>query len=584
MKLSNLLELKNTQTSPKKHPMTFCLIMVITLIFYGSTLSNGYNLDDDIAFTANKHALGGISNLKAIFTENTFEHFSLDYGYRPISTLSFALEYSLFGINPFVSHLISILLYSSGVFLLFIWLKNLFPSMNVGVTATVVLLFLALPIHSEIVNNIKSRDELLMLNFGLLANYFSFKASRKHIAYLLLVFLFLLLSVLSKKTGLIFLGIIPVSLYFQPNLNWKKLALTAVPLVSTLIAVRLLKKGIMVESSDRIYNTIENPLYNSLLNVDQLSLSLHSFWFYIKKMAFPQELVSYYGFDTIQYQDYSIYSIIAILLIAILFAIGVYSLKKKNAVGFGAIILMGALLPFLNIQTPAVGIVAERFATLASIGLVIIIALLIYKASIWISRKHQLVTLITALSLYLLASFSTIQARNKEWKNKEILFSADVKKEPKSATLHALLARVYLEQEHITVEQRSMIQFHLEQSVAIFPDKYILTDLANLHSNFNNNKPKGAEIYRKTIELYPEFAEPHYHLGWNLLAQGDTLGAINSYNKAIIKDSTYKLAYEPLIRSLMAVRNKGEANKICSLAKKRFPESVTFSTLCNTIE
>jgi tetratricopeptide (TPR) repeat protein len=585
MKLSNILKLKNTLIHSKKHPIIFCIITLITFIFYSSTLNNGYNLDDDIAFTANKHVLSGISNLKSIFTENTFEHFSLDYGYRPISTLSFAIEYILFGVNPFVSHLISILLYSSGTFLFFIWLKNLFPSMNIGVTATIVVLFLALPIHSEIVNNIKSRDELLMLNFGLLASYFSLKASEKHDAYLLLVFLFLLLSALSKKTGLIFLGIIPASLYFfKTKLNWKKLALITLPLISTFITIRLLKKGIMVESSDRIYNTIENPLYNSSFIVDQWSLSLHSFWFYIKKMAYPEELVSYYGFDTIQYQQQSIYSFSAFILIITLLVLGAYSLKKRLAVSFGAIVLIGGLLPFLNIQTPAVGIVAERFATLASIGYVIIIAFLILKASLWLSKKYQLAIIATILSLYLLTSYSAIQARNKEWRNKETLFSADVKKEPKSATLHALLARVYLEKDGITNEHRSIIQFHLEQSIAIFPDKYILTDLANLHSNINNNKIKGAKLYNKTIEIYPEFAEPHYHLGWNLLGQGDTLGAINSYRQAIKKDSTYELAYEPLIRSLLAIRNKHEANKICSLAEKRFPESITFSALCNTSE
>lgn len=584
MNLLNLLLIKNYQLNFKNSRLIYLAVILFTFLFYSSTIHNEYNLDDDISYTENQNATEGLNNIKAIFTENTFKYFSLNYGYRPITTLSFAIENEFFGINSKVSHLHNIILYFTAVLLLFHLLKRVFPETTVGVSVAIILFFLAMPIHSEIVNNVKSRDELLMLNFGLLSALFALTSYNKNWAFIFPSLLFLVLSVLCKKTGLIFLGIIPVAIFYSGKFKWKHAMISTIPLFSIFIIQRLLKKTVKQEDSDRIYNLIENPLFDVTKQVDQLSLSIHSFWFYMQKMIFPTELVSYYGFDTIQYQGYGLKTLAALVIMGVLLTIIFTGLKKKSLSSFGAIILLGAIIPFLNIQTPAVGIVAERFATLSTIGYAIMIISLAQQLTSKVSIPNRRIILRSCLTIFLVTSFLTIQSRNKEWKNKLTLFEADVLKQPKSATLHGLIGRVYLESLTSNDNYRinNKIQYHLEKAVKITTDKYLLTDLANFYSNILGDKIKGAKYYQQVILLYPNYAEPNYHLGWNFLARNDTVSAINSFQKTIQVDPNYLAAYEPLIRSLLAVNREKEAISVIKKGVSLFPNNRQLSTLYNS--
>lgn len=49
-----------------------------------------------------------------------------NYEYRPIVKLSFAIEHELFGVRPWVGHLINVILYSLCLFLLFKVLQIIF--------------------------------------------------------------------------------------------------------------------------------------------------------------------------------------------------------------------------------------------------------------------------------------------------------------------------------------------------------------------------------------------------------------------------------------------------------------------------
>jgi len=83
----------------------------------------------------------------------------------------------------------------------------------------------------------------------------------------------------------------------------------------------------------------------------------------------------------------------------------------------------------------------ERFATVATLGVCIFIPFGL--AEIFKQLKVRLIYSVIGggvLLIYVRNCFFTIQARNKEWKNDETLFTADVKKDQ-----IALLFRVSLE-------------------------------------------------------------------------------------------------------------------------------------------
>ena len=95
----------------RKKSLFFSFILfLLCFVFYGNSLSNGYNLDDHFVYTENPKALKGLNDLSAIFKQNSFEGSTYNFGYRPITVLSFAVENEIFGVDPFVSHFINLLL------------------------------------------------------------------------------------------------------------------------------------------------------------------------------------------------------------------------------------------------------------------------------------------------------------------------------------------------------------------------------------------------------------------------------------------------------------------------------------------
>src|SRR5690606_1658872 len=112
----------------------------------------------------------GISAISEIFSSPYYSDASGNaYEYRPVVLASFAIEHEFFGESAQVSHFINVLLYAISGLILFMLLTRLFSSMNIIFPFIVSLLFIAHPLHTEVVANIKNRDDILALMFALLS-------------------------------------------------------------------------------------------------------------------------------------------------------------------------------------------------------------------------------------------------------------------------------------------------------------------------------------------------------------------------------------------------------------------------------
>ncbi len=201
----------------KRKWLIYGALFLFAFLLYGNTINHDYNLDDELVTRNHRLTSKGISAIAEIFTSPYYQDDSgYSYEYRPVVLVSFALEHELFGDNPKASHLINVLLYAITGIILFILLTNLFPNLNVIFPVSAVLLFIAHPMHTEVVSSIKNRDEMLSFLFGILAlNYMARTIKfNLHIKYIL-VFFFLLLSLLSKTSGIFLLGLIPIVLIYK---------------------------------------------------------------------------------------------------------------------------------------------------------------------------------------------------------------------------------------------------------------------------------------------------------------------------------------------------------------------------------
>lgn len=193
----------------------YLIFLLISFLLYGNTLPHKYNIDDAFLTNGNPQVKKGLGGLYEIFTSPYSDREDYVFGYRPIAKATFAIEYSIWGFNPLLSHLLNILLYSLSLFLLYILLRKIFGNQIKHRIWFIVLLFAAHPIHTEVVCSLKNREELLYLLFGFLSLWYFIRLYEYRKWYFFVLgIISLFLSLLSKQTGVVFIAIIPLSIIF----------------------------------------------------------------------------------------------------------------------------------------------------------------------------------------------------------------------------------------------------------------------------------------------------------------------------------------------------------------------------------
>ena len=289
----------------KEHKNVFFVFLVLVFIFYGNSLKNKYALDDDYITVTNLKEKGkekefvpnhklvskGFSGIIKIFKSRYAHDSEGSFDYRPLTTATFAIEYGIFGQNPFMSHFINLLLYFITIWLMFCVLLKLFENyeykFNIAFLSSI--LFLIHPIHTEVVDNLKCRDELLAFIFSLSALWFSLEAYKKPtIRNISLILLFLTLGLLSKRSALLFFAVIPLCYIFFRKVNVKIIVAMLISIVVVYFSVQLLKGSIVSEKSVRHFYHFENPLYvEKVPFLQKIIIGFKTLGFYVKFLVFP---------------------------------------------------------------------------------------------------------------------------------------------------------------------------------------------------------------------------------------------------------------------------------------------------------
>ena len=148
------------------------ILLLFALGLNFNTLFSDYTLDDSVVMTSNSLVEKGIKGIPEIFTSNLVDeskgpHANLNQArYRPLSTATFAVEYQLFGKNPVVSHLINVLIFMLLMTLLyFVLQKSIFREQHKYLAFLTCIIYIAHPIHTEVIANVKSEMNLLLFCF-----------------------------------------------------------------------------------------------------------------------------------------------------------------------------------------------------------------------------------------------------------------------------------------------------------------------------------------------------------------------------------------------------------------------------------
>ena len=501
---------KTSQTSPRSQAVentigsidklptslmlrVFGLFLMLSFLIYGVSLDFGFVLDDKIVLSENSFTKKGLEGISDLFAYDTFQGYFgeqkniLQGGrYRPLSLVSFALEYQLFGLNPMIFHLGNILIYALSVFVSFITLRRLFKEQKLtgtgllGSTAFVAaLIFLLHPIHTEAVANIKGRDEIMAFLFSMLTLFLctKFYDTRKW-QNLIFASLAFLLGLFSKENAITFLAVVPFAiLLFRPVFKSRLIFILSNLVVCTIIylAVRINALG---------YLMIDNPstdiMNNPFVNLDTLEkygTIAYTLLVFLKLNFVPLQLThDYYPFHVpiMGIGDWQVW--LSLVLHLGLAAAVFYYWKKKPVISFALGFYIATLSIVSNIFVNVGTFMNERFAFMASLGMCILMALAYQKLREKTNEGLPPKVLMTLFSIFILAYSYKSFDRMFAWENELTLNQAAIKVSKNSARANSFTATAYFNRYKEITDQNerqellSLARPYAERAIEILPD------------------------------------------------------------------------------------------------------------------
>jgi hypothetical protein len=430
---------KNTSAlNENKLILIFKIILIaLTFTFYYNTIFNHFSLDDHHINSNNPQTVKGIAGIPEIFTTLYNDNDGQTFGYRPIVSTSFALEYQFtanLDSNPYISHFINILLYILAVLVLFKVLRRLFAGYNLWFPFLITVMFLAHPTHTEVVASLKNRDVLFNFIFSFIAIWYFLKwIDKDKVVYLFFGMVSFILALLSKETAIVQLAVFPLVIYFFTDVKLKKLSIFTLAIIGIVILVFITRLMILPDAV-RDIRLWENPLIGTDNFMLHISTAFYVLGFYLKMLFIPYPLLYYYGYNMIPIVGWSNpWVLISLIICLALLLFALAKIKEKKILSFAILYFFINISMYANIVAPVPGIVADRFVFFATISFAIFIVWLFFKVfRIPLLRseknKTRMIWVVLSMLLIIVPYGYYVHARNIQWGTQYSLYKADMPK------------------------------------------------------------------------------------------------------------------------------------------------------------
>ena len=517
--------IKNLTSLFKKNTPLVIILIIVGFITYKDCLNNPLFWDDE-ATIINNLFIRDFRYIKEMFTSG----YHYGWGektnlYRPLATLSFAIEYHLFKLNPKIYHLTNIILHIINSLILFFLSQELFRLKKISFFIS--LLYLIHPQATEVVNYASHRPELLMCLFLLLSFYTYIKFTKTNKKFFLFNSLFFyILSILSKE-----MGITLVLFLFFYNIFKLKKAFNKYLLF--FIGIAFLYTGLRATCLNFLgVSLLKGPQFEPYSEnlVERLLIFSKIFFIYIKIFFWPVGLHMERDIPYLK-SPWEIKAILASSSIIIMVGLLVIKRRKYPEEFLGGSWFLLSLLPVSGV-IPINTAIAEHYLYLPSIGLFMFIVNLIFKGYKKI-RKNWFKYIFRSLILIIFIGISCLTIkRNKEWNDPLTLYQSTAKYAKYSFRAHNNLGVEY----------------------------------------FRRKNFRKAEYYfKKALNINPNYAPALNNIGVIALRKGKVKEAISYYKKSKEKDPNYLLAYKNLAHLYIKLGLKKEAKKELEDILQRFP-------------
>jgi Tfp pilus assembly protein PilF len=539
------------------------LLFFLAAILYVNTLGHDFVMDDRVVVTENKWAQQGLGGILKIFSEESFSGYLSEKGientltggrYRPLSLAFFATLVQFFGNNSFVFHLFTVLLFSLSCFLLHRFLFSALKTTRVQDNAALIsfistALFAAHPVHTEVVANVKSCDELLAFLAGIGSLYALLKAhdSRRQIWNAAAGGLFLL-ACLAKENAATLLVIAPLTLWFFRRASPREILRQSWPLLAAFamyVGLRGAAVGWQLEGQ-MMHDPLNNPFLKAgaqqwvpFASDEKIATIFYTLLEYLRLLVWPWPLThDYYPFH-ISAKNFSNPAVIAsVALHLILLGLAVWLLKKRKLAGFGLIFYLVTLSLVANIFFPVGTFMAERFLFMPSAGFCLAVAALVVPLAG--KNKFLRYAMSGIVSALLVVWGVTTWLRNAAWASEEKLLKTDVATSANSAKLHNSLGTLLLTQAQALPNnaQRPMLlqeaETHLRKAIELHPTYYDAFLAYGACVFYLQKYDFSVQAYRGAHRMNAQDPKAKIGLAYALRYGGDFYGSENrDPNKAI---------------------------------------------------
>jgi protein O-mannosyl-transferase len=501
----------------------YLALLLWTAILYLPALSNPFAYDDQSQIAKNRNIDSPRTVLVYFRQPSAFDQaFAPHPGsfYRPLFWLSLMIDNKISLRNPQVFHATNILIHALNGILVFMifrrWFTGLLPLMA-G------LAWLSLPIHTEVVAWISGRAISLATFFVLLDVFFALKyAARRSWRYLVLMTIASGAALLSHEAGIVgpLLAILTILWRSQAALRWRSTINVIVAVMIPVAAYTVLRAAVFDEPPVPF-----QPLAEILLR-GPVSIAKYIWWaIYAPAMSIERstELID------LTFRSWAYFA--AWLTIAGLAAAAIWLRSQLPLFAAGLVGAAIALAPFAQILKLYQS-VAERYAYMASVGIVLAIAAILALVVSKLRWPPWVASVI--LLLWIALSFMPLRERVHTWSSESELYRTSLRTSPKSAVLYLNLGVLNDEEGYARI---------------------------------------ASDFYEGAIALRPSYLQAHINLANAYLKTGRLDDAATEYNQVLLYDPG-NLGAQLKLGQLLAM--KGDHDSALSLLMqlvKEHPDS-----------
>jgi len=506
-------------------PLAFAAVFLV----YGRSLDGGFVYDDHY-FVANNPSIRTLSNTFRFFsdpsTRSTVTGLNTDV-YRPLTVLSYALDYAAAGLNPPYFRCVNVLLHCLNTLLLFYLCSLLgFETLYAVIAAAFFALF---PANVESVAWIAGRSTVLSTALILAALIFFIRRVKEgRLSHLLLSFLCTLGALFSRETS-VMLPLLALSYLAAARLPVKKqlkdLGLYLALPAALFTALRFFMLG-------RFQQIPQN------FSADTAALPFLLFAKYLEVLFYPFDmLITYTDLMILRLHSFWFYFPFALLL-CLLYAGLTAALYKRGQrlAAWGLFWLWLTLLPVLNIAAMTF-FMAERLTYLPVIGLAVALGAAARAAGPRLNNY-----LFPALAAAALLFAFNIQGRLAVWHDDVCLWRYDAQKNPWNFLTRMRLADALRKTQNYegaiaALRQAVNLAATRQQRAMVYNEAGILLSLTG-------DRKTAREFFKNSASLYPESGQALYNLGKLCYLEGKMAEAGRHLAASLERDKDFLPAKE----------------------------------------